>query len=247
MVYYSHRFCLYLPKCFQMEIKPIAHIRTDLPEKFGIPRQSGLAPTLQGRIIFEPTYRNADALRGLEAFSHICLIWEFSANVRRGATDESDWQPVVRPPRLGGNTYLGVFATRSPFRPNQLGLSCVEVAGIELETSEGPVIHVRGADLMDGTPIYDIKPYIVYADSFPQASSGFVDALAEKRLEVLFEPDARTAINDPEVLQSLSDVLSLDPRPAYQNDPHRVYGLSFAGMNVRFHVCGGTLTVVAVE
>ena len=230
-----------------MEIKPIAHIRTDFPEKFGIPRQSGLAPTLRGRIVFEPSFRNPDALRGLESFSHIWLIWEFSGNIRRGTEVESEWQPTVRPPRLGGNTHLGVFATRSPFRPNPLGLSCVEVAGIELDAPDGPVIHVRGADLMDGTPIYDIKPYIVYADSHPQACSGFVEALTEKRLEVVFEPDARAAINDPEVLRSLSDVLSLDPRPAYQNDHNRIYGLSFAGMNVHFQVCGCKLTVVAVE
>ena len=230
-----------------MELNPIAYIHTEFPEKFGIPRQSGLAPALQGRIVFEQPYRNADALRGLESFSHIWLIWEFSANVRRGAVKESEWQPTVRPPRLGGNTPLGVFATRSPFRPNPLGLSCVEVAGLDLETPDGPVIYVKGADLMDGTPIFDIKPYVVYADSYPHASSGFVDALTEKRLEVIFEPEARAEIHDSGLLQSLVEVLSLDPRPAYQNDPDRTYGLSFAGMNVRFHVCGSTLTVVAVE
>ena len=230
-----------------MEIKPIARIHTDFPEKFGIPRQSGLAPALQGRIVFEPAYRNADALRGLEAFSHIWLIWEFSANMRRGASSDMAWQPTVRPPRLGGNTHLGVFATRSPFRPNPLGLSCVEVAGIELDTPAGPIIHVKGADLMDGTPIYDIKPYVEYADCHPDARNGFVDNLSEKRLEVIYEPQARDSVADETLLRSLTEVLALDPRPAYQNDPHREYGLSFAGMNVRFKVMSDTLTVVSIE
>ena len=230
-----------------MEIKPIARIHTDFPEKFGIPRQSGLAPALQGRIVFEPAYRNADALRGLEAFSHIWLIWEFSANMRRGASSDMEWQPTVRPPRLGGNTHLGVFATRSPFRPNPLGLSCVEVAGIEPDTPAGPIIHVKGADLMDGTPIYDIKPYVEYADCHPDARSGFVDNLSEKRLEVIYEPQARDSVADETLIRSLTEVLALDPRPAYQNDPNREYGLSFAGMNVRFKVMSDTLTVVSIE
>ena len=230
-----------------MEIKPIARIHTDFPEKFGIPRQSGLAPALQGRIVFEPAYRNADALRGLEDFSHIWLVWEFSANVRRGASSDVEWQPTVRPPRLGGNAHLGVFATRSPFRPNPLGLSCVEISAIRPDTPEGPVIYVRGADLMDGTPIYDIKPYIVYADSRPDASCGYVDNLSDRRLEVVYEPHVIDAVKDKEIMRSLTEVLSLDPRPAYQNDPHREYGLSFAGMNVRFEVMGQTLTVVSIE
>ena len=230
-----------------MEIKPIARIHTDFPEKFGIPRQSGLAPALQGRIVFEPAYRNADALRGLEDFSHIWLVWEFSANVRRGASSDVEWQPTVRPPRLGGNAHLGVFATRSPFRPNPLGLSCVEISAIRQDTPEGPVIYVRGADLMDGTPIYDIKPYIVYADSRPDASCGYVDNLSDRRLEVVYEPHVIDAVKDKEIMRSLTEVLSLDPRPAYQNDPHREYGLSFAGMNVRFEVMGETLTVVSIE
>lgn len=230
-----------------MEIKPIARIHTDFPEKFGIPRQSGLAPALTGRIVFEPVFRNADALRGLEEFSHIWLIWEFSANMRRGASAEVEWQPTVRPPRLGGNTHLGVFATRSPFRPNPLGLSCVEVAGIEHDTPDGPVIYVKGADLMDGTPIYDIKPYIVYADSHPDARSGFVENLSERLLEVIYEPQAKDALADEDLLRSLTQVLALDPRPAYQNDPHREYGLSFAGKNVRFIVKGDILTVISVE
>lgn len=230
-----------------MEIKPIARIHTDFPEKFGIPRQSGLAPALQGRIVFEPAYRNADALRGLEDFSHIWLVWEFSANVRRGASSDVVWQPTVRPPRLGGNAHLGVFATRSPFRPNPLGLSCVEISAIRPDTPDGPVIYVRGADLMDGTPIYDIKPYIVYADSRPDASCGYVDNLSDRRLEVVYEPHVIDAVKDKEIMRSLTEVLSLDPRPAYQNDPHREYGLSFAGMNVRFEVMGETLTVVSIE
>ena len=230
-----------------MEITPIARIHTDFPEKFGIPRQSGLAPALQGKIVFEPAYRNADALRGLEDFSHIWLVWEFSANVRRGASSDVEWQPTVRPPRLGGNAHLGVFATRSPFRPNPLGLSCVEISAIRPDTPEGPVIYVRGADLMDGTPIYDIKPYIVYADSRPDASCGYVDNLSDRRLEVVYEPHVIDAVKDKEIMRSLTEVLSLDPRPAYQNDPHREYGLSFAGMNVRFEVMGETLTVVSIE
>ena len=230
-----------------MEITPIARIHTDFPEKFGIPRQSGLAPALQGRIVFEPAYRNADALRGLEDFSHIWLVWEFSANVRRGASSDVVWQPTVRPPRLGGNAHLGVFATRSPFRPNPLGLSCVEISAIRPDTPEGPVIYVRGADLMDGTPIYDIKPYIVYADSRPDASCGYVDNLSDRRLEVVYEPHVIDAVKDKEIMRSLTEVLSLDPRPAYQNDPHREYGLSFAGMNIRFKIMGDTLTVVSIE
>lgn len=240
-------FLLSLPKIRIMEIRPIARIHTDFTEKFGIPRQSGLASSLCGRIVFEPAYRNTEALRGLEAFSHIWLIWEFSANMRRGASAEVEWQPTVRPPRLGGNTHLGVFATRSPFRPNPLGLSCVQVAEIEQDTPDGPIIHVKGADLMDGTPIYDIKPYVVYADSHPDAKSGFVDSLSEKRLEVIYESHVRDRANDEELLHSLTEVLSLDPRPAYQHDPHREYGLSFAGMNVRFKVMGETLTVVSIE
>lgn len=234
-----------------MEITPIARIHTDFPEKFGIPRQSGLAPALRGRIVFEPGYRRKEALRGLEDFSHIWLIWEFSANVRRGAAEDSadyaKWQPAVRPPRLGGNEFIGVFATRSPFRPNPLGLSCVEVEKIETDTPDGPVIHVKGADLMDGTPIYDIKPYVTYADSRPDAHCGFVDKLSEKRLEVVFESQAAASISDTELIESLTEVLSLDPRPAYQNDPHRVYGLSFAGLNVNFQVMGNTLTVTDIQ
>lgn len=225
-----------------MEIKPIAHIYTDFPEKFGIPRQSGLAKSLRGRIVFEPEYRNPDALRGLDGFSHIWLIWEFSAN-----RTTSLWQPVVRPPRLGGNSFMGVFATRSPFRPNPLGLSCVKVDSIELSTPDGPVINVLGADLMDGTPIYDIKPYIRYADSRPEAVCGYVDALEERSLKVVFPSELSDRIADKTIIPSLMETLRLDPRPSYHNDPERVYGLSFSGYNVRFKVVEAVLTVTDIE
>lgn len=225
-----------------MEIKQIAHIYTDFPEKFGIPRQSGLAKSLRGRIVFEPEYRNQDALRGLDGFSHIWLIWEFSAN-----RTTSPWQPVVRPPRLGGNSFMGVFATRSPFRPNPLGLSCVKVDSIELSTPDGPVINVLGADLMDGTPIYDIKPYIRYADSRPEAVCGYVDALEERSLKVVFPSGLSDRIADKTIIPSLMETLRLDPRPSYHNDPERVYGLSFSGYNVRFKVVEAVLTVTDIE
>ena len=224
-----------------MEIKPIARIYTEFPEKFGIPRQSGLAKALRGRIIFEPQYRNPDALRGLEGFSHMWLIWEFSAN-----RTSRQWQPTVRPPRLGGNAHLGVFATRSPFRPNPLGLSCVEIDSIDLFTEDGPVITVKGADLMDGTPIYYIKPYIRYADSRQQAVCGYVDALEERSLKVVFPSELSGKIGDTSVIPSLIETLRLDPRPSYHDDPERVYGLSFAGLNVKFKVNGPVLTVVDV-
>lgn len=225
-----------------MEIKPIAFIKTEFPEKFGIPRQSGLAKDLRGRIIFEPQFRNPDALRGLEGFSHIWLIWEFSAN-----RTTREWQPTVRPPRLGGNTHLGVFATRSPFRPNPLGLSCVEIDRIDLFTDEGPVITVKGADLMDGTPIYDIKPYIRYADSRQQALCGYVDSLEERSLKVVFPSELSSRIEDTSVIPSLVETLRLDPRPSYHDDPERNYGLSFARLNVKFRVNGEVLTVVDVQ
>lgn len=225
-----------------MEIKPIAYIHTEFPEKFGIPRQSGLAKGLRGRIVLEPQYRNPDAIRGLEGFSHIWLIWEFSAN-----RNTRDWQPTVRPPRLGGNTHLGVFATRSPFRPNPLGLSCVEIDSIDLFTPDGPVITVKGADLMDGTPIYDIKPYIRYADSRQQAVCGYVDSIEERSLKVVFPSWLSEKIGDTSVIPALVETLRLDPRPSYHDDPERVYGLSFAGMNVKFMVSGAVLTVVDVQ
>ena len=224
-----------------MEIKPIAFIRTEFPEKFGVPRQSGLARNLKGRIVFEPEYRNPDALRGLDGFSHIWLIWEFSAN-----RTTSPWQPTVRPPRLGGNAHMGVFATRSPFRPNPLGLSCVKIHSVELSTPDGPVVNVLGADLMDGTPIYDIKPYIRYADSRPEAVCGYVDALEERSLKVVFPSELSAKIADTEVIPALVETLRLDPRPSYHDDPQRQYGLSFAGHNIRFHVSGNVLEVTDV-
>ena len=233
-----------------MEIVPIAKIYTDFPEKFGIPRQSGLAPALRGRIVFEPDFRNLDALRGLEEFSHIWLIWEFSANVRRGVSEDSSavmkWQPTVRPPRLGGNATMGVFATRSPFRPNPLGLSCVEIDRIEYSTAEGPIIYVRGADLMDGTPIYDIKPYIRYADSRPHAVCGYVENLKERNLKVVIPPEMTAGITDKSMMPALVETLQLDPRPSYHDDPERVYGLSFAGYNVRFKVSDNVLEVISL-
>ena len=224
-----------------MDINPIAYIRTEFPEKFGIPRQSGLADNLRARIIFEPEYRNQDAVRGLEGFSHIWLIWEFSANRR------SCWQPTVRPPRLGGNEHMGVFATRSPFRPNPLGLSCVNLERIDMDDREGPVIHVRGADMMDGTPIYDIKPYIKYADSRPHAVCGYVDTLPERTLKVVLPEECSSLIEDKTLIPALVETLSLDPRPSYHDDPERVYGLSFADLNVRFKVKDGVLNVVGIE
>ncbi len=215
-----------------MTLEPVAVYRGALGSKFGIPRQSGLVPSLKGRIVFEPAYRNRDALRGLEGFDRIWLIWGFSAN--RPAKGE--WQPTVRPPRLGGNTALGVWATRSPYRPNPLGLSCVE-----LESIDGMELVVRGADLMDGTPIYDIKPYVVYADSFPEARSGFAASAPENELEVRI-PD--TIDMDPQTRETLSGLLSLDPRPAYQNEPGRVYGMPFGGKEVHFRVEDHVLTVI---
>lgn len=223
-----------------MVIEPIAYIRTSFPEKFGIPRQSGLASNLKARVVFEPQYRNADAVRGLEGFSHIWLIWEFSANRK------SEWQPTVRPPRLGGNAHMGVFATRSPFRPNPLGLSCVELEGIDADAADGPVLVVRGADLMDGTPVYDIKPYIKYADSRPHALCGYVEKLHERRLKVVIPSEMADGIMDKSIMPSLVEVLQLDPRPSYHDDPERIYGLSFEGLNVRFRVSDGILEVVGI-
>ena len=224
-----------------MEIRPIAHIRTEFPEKFGIPRQSGLAQHLVGKIVFAEEFRNIEAFRGLEEFSHIWLIWEFSAS------KHSEWQPTVRPPRLGGNAHMGVFATRSPYRPNPIGLSCVQVESIDLQCEDGPVIYVKGADLMDGTPIYDIKPYIRYADSHPEAKCGYVDGLSERKLHVSMSPELVAKVSDDDVLAAMVEMLSLDPRPSYHNDPNREYGLSFAGYNIRFIVCEGILNVVDIE
>lgn len=223
-----------------MQIEPIAYFRSPFATKFGVPKQSGLVENLMGTIEFVPQYRNADALRGMEDFDYLWLIWEFSAN-RHAATS-----PVVRPPLLGGNRKVGVFASRSPFRPNRLGLSSVRISEIELDTTRGPLIHVLGADLMDGTPIYDIKPYVVYADSHPDAHSGFVDKNAIRWLEVVV-PDAVAARYSSDELAALRKVLSLDPRPHYQDNPEKVYGMMYAGKDVKFRVEGDVLTVVEVE
>lgn len=226
-----------------MEIRPIAHLRSDFPEKFGLPRQSGMARSLRGRIVFEREFRNPDALRGMDGVSHLWLIWEFSAN--RGPS--KGWHPTVRPPRLGGNTHLGVFATRSPFRPNPLGLSCVEIVSIDYDSPDGPAIVVAGADMVDGTPIYDIKPYIRYSDSYPEAVCDFVDENQQKKLEVVFPDELKARISRESTIVSLIEVLQLDPRPSYHDDPNRIYGMSFAGYNVRFKVGNGVLEVVAVN
>ncbi len=225
-----------------MEIRPIARIYTEFSEKFGIPRQSGLAKGLKGTIVFEKEYRNIEALRALEGFSHIWLIWEFSANRHTPGS----WHPTVRPPRLGGNAHIGVFATRSPFRPNPLGLSCVELLSIDADPINGPVIYVAGADLMNGTPIYDIKPYIKYADSHPDARCGYTDELKENQLEVVFPQELREKFEEQSIIPSLIEVLQLDPRPSYHNNPDREYGVSFAGYNIRFTVDGNILKVIDV-
>ena len=223
-----------------MTVDIIARIHTDLPEKFGVPRQSGLVPQLRGTIVLEPAYRNPDALRGLEGFSHLWLIFQFHRAVREG------WSPTVRPPRLGGNRRMGVFATRSPFRPNNLGLSCVKLEGVRLDEKLGPVIDVSGADLVDGTPILDIKPYLPYADCHPEATGGFTDPLDGQTLQVNCDPALLSNLTE-EQKAGLMGVLACDPRPRYQEDPDRVYGLAFAGKNVKFTVKDGVLTVVAVE
>ena len=220
-----------------MNIHPIAYFHSPFSSKFGIPKQSGLVEELEGRIVFAPEYRNADYIRGLQGFDYIWLIWEFSDNRHPSKS------PVVRPPVLGGNERVGVFATRSPFRPNALGLSSVRIQQIELDSASGPVIHVLGADLMDGTPIYDIKPYIVYADCHPDARSGFVDSRSWPKLEVVI-PEEIAKNYQPERLSVLRKILELDPRPHYQNDPQRIYGMPFDGTDVRFFVENGVLTVI---
>lgn len=222
----------------RIQISPVARMESEFPTKFGVPRQSGLVEELRSTVVFEAQYRNPDALRGLEGFSHLWLIWGFSESHREG------WSPTVRPPRLGGNERLGVFATRSPFRPNPLGLSCVKLEKIELQTTRGPVLHVSGADLMNGTPIYDIKPYVPYADCRPGAREGFAPA-PERTLRVEMAPEIEKKIPG-ERLEALRGVLAWDPRPHYQEDPDRVYGMAFAGMEVKFTVAGDTLTVTDV-
>ena len=221
-------------------MKIIAHIRTDFPTKFGIPRQSGCVESLRGRIIMEPEYRQPEAFRGLEDFSHIWLLWEFSEAIR------SDWSPTVRPPRLGGNVRKGVFATRSPFRPNPLGLSCVKLEKIEFDKKLGPVLYVTGADLMYRTPIYDIKPYLPEFDSHPSALGGFTAQINKKALEVAIPEELLLKLPE-ELRQPLREVLAHDPRPGYQEDPHRIYGMPFGGFDVRFWVAEGILRVCRVE
>ena len=218
----------------------IATMHSAFPAKFGIPRQSGLVEALRSTIVFEPPYRNPDALRGLEGFSHLWLIWSFSQARRK------EWSPTVRPPRLGGNTRMGVFATRSPFRPNPIGLSSVKLEVIRQDPDLGPVLQVSGADLLDGTPIFDIKPYLPYTDAHPEAAQGFTAAYQDYRLEVDFPP-ALLELVDPAQREALTGVLAQDPRPSYQADPARVYGMAFGGLNVRFTVADGVLTVQAVE
>ena len=221
-------------------IQVIARMHSDFPTKFGIPRQSGLVSQLRSTIVFEPEFRNPDALRGIEDFSHLWIVWQFSEAVRQG------WSPTVRPPRLGGNTRMGVFATRSPFRPNNLGLSSVRLLGVECTEKFGTVLHVGGADLMDGTPIFDIKPYIPYSDCHPDATGGFTDKAGEFLLRVEFPPEL-LALLPPEKREAALGVLSHDPRPSYQDDSQRIYGLSFAGFNIRFRVQGKLLTVLEVD
>ena len=222
------------------DIQPIAYMQSDFGGKFGIPRQSGLVDALRSTIVFQPEYRNADALRGIEGFSHLWIIWQFSQAVGK------EWSPTVRPPRLGGNTRMGVFATRSPFRPNNLGLSCVTLLGVERTEDLGTVLHVGGADLMDGTPIFDIKPYIPYCDCHPDALGGFTQEAGDYLLQVDF-PAELLGVLPEEKRDAAVGVLSHDPRPSYQQQPGRVYGMTFAGCNIRFTVEDGVLHVISTE
>lgn len=221
-------------------MKIIARIHSDFPEKFGIPRQSGLVDALEATIVFEPEYRNPAALMGITGYSHLWLLWQFSEAVR------DTWSPTVHPPRLGGKKHMGVFATRSPFRPNPIGLSSVRLLAVENDPKLGPILRIAGADLMDGTPIYDIKPYLPYTDSHPDAVGGFADDHVEDRVEVVF-PEELLAEIPVEKQAALMGILSQDPRPSYQNDPERIYGVAFGDKNVRFRVADGVLTVCQVE
>ena len=223
-----------------MQIEPIAYFHSPFATKFGVPKQSGLVENLEGTIEFVPQYRNADALRGIEAFDYLWLVWEFSANSHAAVS------PMVRPPLLGGNTRMGVFATRSPFRPNRIGLSSVRLSHVELNASNGPLIHVLGADLMDGTPIYDIKPYIPYADCHPDAAEGFTGQTRRHLLEVSCPEELWAAVPQAD-RDALRGVLANDPRPSYQHDPARVYGMEFGGLEVHFKVDGETLTVTGID
>ena len=221
------------------DMKEIGHIKSDFSEKFGIPRQSGLVNELKAQIVFEDEFNDINAFKGLEGFSHIWLIWKFSKSVKE------KWSPQVRPPRLGGNKYMGVFATRSPFRPNPIGLSCVKLEGIEKTKEQGVILHIAGADLLDGTPIFDVKPYIPYADSYPYALGGFTDETPRKTLSVVYKENCDNVLNEEKRL-ALTGVLSQDPRPAYQNDPERIYIMDFAQFEVKFSVRDDILTVVSV-
>ena len=223
-----------------MELKIIAHIQNDFTAKFGIPRQSGLVEETRAKIVFTPEYRNPDAFRGLEGYSHLWLIWEFSEAKQEG------WSPTVRPPRLGGNTRMGVFATRSPYRPNSLGLSSVKIESIDLHTPEGPVLTVSGADLLNGTPIFDIKPYLPYTDSHPAASGGFAYGPGEGTVEVDC-PETLLELVPAEKRQTLLALLAQDPRPGYADDPNRIYGMEYAGFDIKFTVANGTLTVKEIN
>ena len=223
-----------------MELRPVARVHTDFAGKFGIPRQSGLVPELTAVLEFLPEFRSPEAVRGLEAYTHLWLIWEFSANADKG------WSPTVRPPRLGGNKRVGVFASRSPFRPNPLGLSCVRLLEVRMDPAKGPLLLLGGADLMDGTPVYDIKPYVPYADSHPEASGGFTDEVDWHPLEVDF-PGELLERFPADKREALLGVLAQDPRPAYQEDPKRVYGFTFGGWDLRFSVAEGKLRVLEVK
>ncbi len=222
------------------DMRVIARIRSDFPEKFGIPRQSGLVEELRAEVVFEEEYRDPSALHGLEGFSHIWLLWEFSEAKRE------IWSPTVHPPRLGGNRHMGVFATRSPYRPNPIGLSCVRLLDIRKDPRLGPVLLVAGADLMDGTPIYDIKPYLPYTDAHPEAAGGFADEHVDDGVQVIFPPDLLGMVPEDK-REALLKILAQDPRPSYQDDPERIYGVAFASRNIRFRAAGGVLTVCEVE
>ena len=222
-----------------MQIEPIAHIESDFQTKFGVPRQSGLAPALRSRVVFEPRFRNDEALRGLDTFSYIWLIWGFSE------TERAEWSPTVRPPRLGGNKRVGVFASRSPFRPNSLALSSVRLVAVEPLPDKGMTLVVAGADLMDGTPIYDIKPYIAYTDSHPDARCGFTDEVPKPVVDVVI-PEKFNGLLSPDKMEALHQVLALNPVPAYHNEPDRVYGFTFSGVEVKFFIANGVLTVAEI-
>lgn len=220
-------------------LTPIAHIECDLPEKFGAPRQSGLVD-MPARIVFEPEFRIAEALRGIEDFDYLWLVWQFNKNA------DAEWHPTVRPPRLGGNQRVGVFATRSPFRPNAIGLSSVRLQRVEMNSEQGPILHISGGDLVDGTPIYDIKPYLPYTDSHPDARSGFATTGADRQLEVVCDDSIRRDTMSPAQWETLRQLLAQDPRPRYQDDPEKQYTMSFGGKEVTFHVKGNKLTITSI-